>query len=76
MDVLHLLDWWKQHDCFYLQGIAMRADPPFHLIYTDASLLGWDSYLHLTMMVISLALRNAHQFIKKLTVDISKGKQQ
>ena len=54
----------------------MRADPPFHLIYTDASLLGWDSYLHLTMMVISLALRNAHQFIKKLTVDISKGKQQ
>ena len=23
----------------------MRADPHFHLIYTDASLLDWDSYL-------------------------------
>ena len=50
----------------------MRANPPFHLIYTDSSLLGSDSYLHLTMMVISLALRNAHQFIKNLTVLISK----
>ena len=58
------------------QGIAMRANPPFHLIYTDSSLLGSDSYLHLTMMVISLALRNAHQFIKNLTVLISKDKQQ
>ena len=63
LDVLHLLDWWKQHR-FFLQGIAMRANPPFHLIYTDSSLLGSDSYLHLTMMVISLALRNADQFIR------------
>ena len=75
LDVLHLLDWWKQHR-FFLQGIAMRANPPFHLIYTDSSLLGSDSYLHLTMMVISLALRNAHQFIKNLMVLISKDKQQ
>ena len=72
---LHLLDWLKQHR-FFLQGIAMRANPPFHLIYTDSSLLGSDSYLYLTMMVISLALRNAHQFIKNLTVLISKDKQQ
>ena len=75
LDVLHLLNWWKQHR-FFLQGIAVRANPPFHLIYTDSSLLGSDSYLRLTMMVISLALRNAHQFIKNLTVLISKDKQQ
>ena len=43
-DVLHHLNWWKQHR-LYLQGVPMKADPPSHHIFSDASLTGWGSHL-------------------------------
>ena len=43
-DVLHHLNWWKQHR-LYLQGVPMNADPPSHHIFSDASLTGWGSHL-------------------------------
>ena len=44
VDVLHHLNWWKQHR-LYLQGVPMKADPPSHHIFSDASLTGWGSHL-------------------------------
>ena len=43
-DVLHHLNWWKQHQ-LYLQGVPMKADPPSHHIFSDASLTGRGSHL-------------------------------
>ena len=44
MEILQHLKWWLQEDG-YRQGIPLRIDPPFHTIFTDASLSGWGAHV-------------------------------
>ena len=39
-EILQHLKWWLQEDR-YPQGVPLKIDPPFHTIFTDASLSGW-----------------------------------
>ena len=42
--ILQHLKWWLQED-LYRHGVLMKIDPPFHTIFTDASLSGWGAHV-------------------------------
>ena len=43
-EILQHLKWWLQEDLYH-QGIPLKIDPPFHTIFTDASLSGWGAHV-------------------------------